>query len=501
MDRHPRLEVRDRRGAGGYGRARITACAAWGALAFAAGYTARTLRSRDPDWRRVVQDAPEGFVAFDERGRVIEWNRACEEMFGFSREEALGWGLSDLVVPDRMRATYDRALARYRETGVTPLIGRPLVVPALRSDGVELTVEFTLAVAPVRGRRFFYAFIHDATDHRRTERYLEAQSEVARVLLEGHSLRGAGPELLAALGDALGWDAGALWLADEHEGVLRCASTWSADRQILRPFLSGARRLVLGPGEGLAGRVWQTVEPQWLDTPDAIQSMSAGSPEHLAQIRAALALPLHSQGKALGVLEFLHTSPYRRDDELLQLTTFIALHIAGYLDQLRGTDLLERSRTVARTDELTGLPNRRALNEDLPARLDEVRDSERVLCLAMIDLDNFKAFNDVNGHPAGDRLLRRSAAAWRAQLRDGDLLARYGGEEFTVILEAPMPRAQEILERMRAATPSEQTCSVGLTEWDGHESPESLIARADDALYRAKHLGRDRIELARTTVA
>jgi diguanylate cyclase (GGDEF)-like protein len=151
---------------------------------------------------------------------------------------------------------------------------------------------------------------------------------------------------------------------------------------------------------------------------------------------------------------------------------------------------------VARTDELTGLPNRRALNEQLPARMQAASRHRRVLCLAMLDLDNFKAFNDDRGHQEGDRLLQASAVAWRGELRDEDLLARYGGEEFTVILDAPVHQAREILERLRAATPMAQTCSVGLTQWDRHESPEVLIARADDALYRAKHAGRDRIELA-----
>ena len=275
-------------------------------------------------------DAPEGFVAFDEHGRVIEWNRACERMFGFTRQEALGLPLSDLVIPERIRDTYHRALAQYRETGMTRVVGRPLVFPAMRSDGAELTIEFTLAVRSLRGRTFFYAFLHDATAHRRTERYLKAEGEVARVLLEGHSLRGAGPQLVAVLADALGWDAGTLWLIDEPENVLRCASTWARDRTMLRGVLSSAQRLLLPPGEGLAGRVFQRLEPEWYDSPAAVRSMAALRPEDIGEVCAALALPLHSQGKALGVLEFFHTSPYPRDDELLQLTTFIALHIAGY---------------------------------------------------------------------------------------------------------------------------------------------------------------------------
>ena len=451
---------------------------------------------RDGDWRRVVAKAPEGFIAVDEQGRIVEWNHSCERMFGWTRAEAVGVAVGDLIVPERYRGAHEQGLRRYMETGAATLVGRPLVLPAVRRDGAEITIELTITPGRLRKRAVFYAFLHDATDRRRTERYLKAQSEVARVLLEGTSLRGAGPQLLAVLGGALEWDAAALWLVDEHAQILRCAHTWARAEPVLTDLLGARQRLILAPGEGLVGRVWQQLEPDWIDGPDATRHLAIRSPSEAELVCSMLALPLHSQGKALGVIEFFHASRYPRDDELLSLTMFIAVHIAGYLDRLRGTDLLERSRTTARTDELTGLPNRRALNEQLPERIDAASRSERMLCLAMLDLDNFKAFNDLRGHPAGDRLLRDSAAAWRAQLRDGDLLARYGGDEFTAILESPVDQAREILERLRAATPSRQTCSVGLTQWDRRESPEALIARADEALYRAKHGGRDRIEFA-----
>ena len=100
--------------------------------------------------------------------------------------------------------------------------------------------------------------------------------------------------------------------------------------------------------------MFKRLEPEWYDSPAAVRGMTALHPDDIGEVCAALALPLHSQGKALGVLEFFHTSPYPRDDELLQLTTFIALHIAGYLDQLRGTDLLERSSSVTRKRAVRG---------------------------------------------------------------------------------------------------------------------------------------------------
>lgn len=152
-------------------------------------------------------------------------------------------------------------------------------------------------------------------------------------------------------------------------------------------------------------------------------------------------------------------------------------------------------RELTRIDELTALPNRRAWAAELPSALERARRAAQPLCVAMIDLDHFKRFNDEFGHPAGDRLLRGAAAAWRECLRDGDLLARYGGEEFILLLPSADDRdGAEILGRLREVTPLGQTFSAGLARWDGVETSEELIARADRALYRAKGAGRDRVE-------
>jgi diguanylate cyclase len=123
------------------------------------------------------------------------------------------------------------------------------------------------------------------------------------------------------------------------------------------------------------------------------------------------------------------------------------------------------------------------------------------LSVAMLDLDHFKRFNDQHGHQAGDRLLTQAAALWRAQLRDQDYLARYGGEEFCAMVTGrTAPEAIDVIERLLAATPDGQTFSAGLADWDGVESPESLLARADEALYHAKRSGRNRVTLAQPTV-
>jgi diguanylate cyclase (GGDEF)-like protein len=153
-----------------------------------------------------------------------------------------------------------------------------------------------------------------------------------------------------------------------------------------------------------------------------------------------------------------------------------------------------RLETLARTDALTGLLNRRGWDEEIALAVARAERSGEPLCVAVIDLDHFKRYNDRYGHQAGDRLLQAAAAAWSGQARRIDVLARYGGEEFAVALPScDLREAEEVMGRLRRACPGRATCSIGLARWDGEESTDGVVHRADRALYRAKEDGRDRL--------
>jgi len=153
-----------------------------------------------------------------------------------------------------------------------------------------------------------------------------------------------------------------------------------------------------------------------------------------------------------------------------------------------------RLQELTQVDALTGLPNRRAWSMELPRAIERARRDGLPLSVAMLDLDHFKRFNDEYGHPAGDRMLKSAAAAWRAQARSVDQLARYGGEEFILLLpNADTDPASVVLHRLRQATPLGQTFSAGVASWNYTETSDDLVARADRALYRAKADGRNRV--------
>jgi diguanylate cyclase (GGDEF)-like protein len=178
------------------------------------------------------------------------------------------------------------------------------------------------------------------------------------------------------------------------------------------------------------------------------------------------------------------------DDAIASLGALLAAEALITLNRL---ELLGRLAEMARTDELTGLPNRRAWEEHAPREISRARRDRTPLCVALLDLDHFKDYNDAKGHQAGDRLLKQAAAAWRRELRTTDLLSRYGGEEFALMLPGcDADQAIAIVERIRQATPEGQACSAGVAAWDGMESSFELFGRADAALYEAKRGGRDR---------
>jgi diguanylate cyclase (GGDEF)-like protein/PAS domain S-box-containing protein len=166
-------------------------------------------------------------------------------------------------------------------------------------------------------------------------------------------------------------------------------------------------------------------------------------------------------------------------------------------DVTERTQLLDRLHDHARTDDLTGLPNRRWLADELERATAWSRRHSHPLSVAVLDLDHFKRFNDEHGHPEGDAFLRECIEAWREHLRGEDFLARLGGEEFVIVLtNCGEADARRIVERLTVATPRGQTCSGGVATWNGLEHQDALISRADAALYAAKRGGRAQIAVA-----
>ena len=449
------------------------------------------LRDEKARGRAIIDTANEAFIAIDARGRILDWNPAAERTFGWSRERAIGSALVDLLVPARYRAEWERALADLVRQDDGSMLDRRLVLRALHREGCEMTCEAAIAAIPAEeGKRAFSAFVHDITDRATAEEEVRARAEdmsvVARVARDLASVTDA-PAARSAICEA------ALDVADAKVAIL--FEPDAHGRELVSTLIAGTHaapiRLPFTGQRSGAAVAFSSGQPFFVADAVGHPTVSQKQVQDLG-VASALWQPVLRNGVPIGVLTVAWGEPVEELPE--RLSSLMGLLAAEAAVAIERADLLLRLEVVARTDDLTGLANRRAWDEQLPLELARGGREGWPVCVAMLDLDHFKDFNDKLGHQAGDRLLKASAAAWRAQLRATDILTRYGGEEFVVLLpNCALERAVEVIERLRSVIPDDETCSAGVACWDGMEVPESLVNRADDALYRAKREGRDRV--------
>lgn len=235
--------------------------------------------------------------------------------------------------------------------------------------------------------------------------------------------------------------------------------------------------------------------------------VTAPCPHATGVTSSYLCIPILAQGEALGILHFQATerAPSLSDSELSFKTTF-ASQLGLSVANVRLRDAL---RLQSIRDPLTGLYNRRYLEEMLQRETRRAVRAELSLGLLMLDLDHFKNFNDTYGHDAGDTVLRETAALLAKSVRAEDIVCRFGGEEFVIILpmadfKASHARAERIRSKLRELTVTHHgqslgmiTVSVGVAALPQHgTAPSELLELADAALYRAKRDGRDRVVAA-----
>ncbi|MCW5625361.1 MAG: diguanylate cyclase, partial [Burkholderiales bacterium] len=181
----------------------------------------------------------------------------------------------------------------------------------------------------------------------------------------------------------------------------------------------------------------------------------------------------------------------------------------GRVQQLENE--LQRISEQVREDQLTGALNRRGMEDAMTREIARAQRSQKPLCLAVLDVDNFKRLNDTHGHAAGDAALVHLARAIRHTVRPTDIIARYGGEEFVIILsDTEIDEAVRVISRLQRELTKKfflhdnerllVTFSAGVAEYRGEESEEAVLQRADKAMYQAKLQGKNRVVQDTTSV-
>jgi diguanylate cyclase len=214
----------------------------------------------------------------------------------------------------------------------------------------------------------------------------------------------------------------------------------------------------------------------------------------------------HLEG-LLGTMDQHRQQRDEREQEVAARLQSLAERVAHMEQEAQGfREHLEEQRQKALIDPLTGLPNRAAWSERLEHEIGQWQQHGNTLLLAMLDLDHFKRINDNYGHLAGDKVLKIIASVLRKRLRGTDFIARFGGEEFVLLMPSTVPaNGKKLLETLRAAIeacpfhfrgePVTVTLSIGLAAFRAGEHSDLVLKRADQALYRAKHAGRNRVEM------
>ncbi|HVQ39582.1 MAG TPA: diguanylate cyclase [Pyrinomonadaceae bacterium] len=292
-----------------------------------------------------------------------------------------------------------------------------------------------------------------------------------------------------------------LWVFDEgsNEIILRAAAGFvDAQKDVGR----------LRIGEGISGRVLEAGKP--LMTDDLlVAGLTPAAAERKYKTNSFISYPITMGGRKIGVLNVTDKADGHAFDSVdLSLLDVIAPQIAVALERAEWQERATQFQLMSITDPLTGLLNRRYLEERLTEELNRSKRYSYPMSCLMIDIDDFKSYNDRNGHQAGDVALKITAHSLKAALRSADIACRYGGEEFCILLpQTNLSEAGVIAERMRQKVTETDypygksqprgtvSISIGISTFGKHiDTPDSVIAAADRALYNAKHLGKNRIE-------
>lgn len=420
---------------------------------------------------------PDALILVDGGGDIVYANQRCEEILGWPPGELQGRSV-EVLVPAR-HASHGRFRERFMASPTSRHMGSGLELTAMTRSGEEVHVDIALSPLVVDGVTYVMASVRDAqTPHEAFQRLI-----VQSIALDAAA---SGIVITNVIGTII-------WV---NKAV--CSMTGYTVEELI-----GQKPSLLKSGEhqpDFYADLWDTVTKGEIWNGSIVNRRKDGSlyyeeqtiapvQSRTGEITHFIAVKQDVTDRVLAEKALLET----RDELECRVAEVEALH--------------ERLREQALRDSLTGLFNRRYLDESLPRELSRARREQSPVTLVTIDIDRFKSANDRYGHPFGDRLLVKIGGILRTGSRQTDVACRYGGDEFVVLLVgATAAEGRRLAEAWRlefrdgpvmtGSVIAGATISAGVAEWQHHESPADLLARADQALYAAKQGGRDRTEVS-----
>jgi PAS domain S-box-containing protein len=305
------------------------------------------LRARTLKIRRLVDANIIGIFVTDLEGRIFEANDAFLRIVGYDREDLVSGRVRRTgLTPPEWRERDERALAELRSTGSF----QPVEKEYFRKDGSRVPVLVGAALFKESGEEGV-AFVLDLTERKRAEERLRVQHTVAQILAEAATIEEASPRILRAMGECLGWDVGALWRVDREAEALRCVELWHKASIEVPEFERVSREFTFVPGLGLPGRVWSSLEPDYI--PDVVpdENFPRGSIAEREGLHAAFGFPILLGGEVLGVVEFFSREIRQPDQELLDMLATIGSQIGQFIERKRAEEAFRASTEALRRSE------------------------------------------------------------------------------------------------------------------------------------------------------
>lgn len=472
----------------------------------------QTLAGSNRALRRLVNRAPIAGMVLDFNGVVRMWSLDAERLYGWSDQEVLNRPAPG--IPSDKRDEFD-ALCKRLAAGEI-VTGHETT--RLTKDGKPLDVALSLAPwSDSRGNvTGFISIAIDNTDRKRAEVALREANAAITASMRDQERRTAELHLLREMTDLIQssvsieeahevmqrylpqlfpHDTGALYVRSSSRDLLEQTSAWGDLAARLTPAFTSGDCWALRRGQPHCVR------------PGRGELLCRHTPA--AEGGEWMCVPLLAYGEVLGIL---HVYRSERDttsiaeQPFLTLAETVASSLSLSLGNLR---LRETLRQQSIRDSLTGLFNRRYLDETLPREILRATRTGSTLGVVILDIDHFKQLNDTHGHDAGDAVLSALGRFLRHHVRGDDIACRYGGEEFTLILpgaslDAVCDRAEQLrigVQSLAVRFGNTQldtiTLSLGVAMWPQHGETEDVVLQAADAaLYRAKAGGRNRVEIA-----
>ncbi|MBD1836351.1 diguanylate cyclase [Cyanobacteria bacterium FACHB-472] len=476
----------------------------------------------------ILDIAEDAIISVNQSQQITLFNQGAEKIFGYTANEVLGKPLS-LLLPESFADAHPQDLPQFFQSeSMARKIGDRREIFGCRKNGTEFPAEASISQLELGSEKIFTVILRDITERKASEEALQEANtelrswvkelesrnreiallgEMSHILQTCLSIEEAYSAITGLVQPLFPNFSGGVFVINSSKQIVEAVATWGDST-----FTS---QLLFTPNECWALRRGRShlfeCDHRGLRCKHRLgigldQARRTNTEENYSQSPippASLCVPMMAQGEALGVLYLSSQALGQFSQAKQQLATTVAEHIGLALANLK---LHEALKQQSIRDTLTGLYNRRYLEESLKREMSRAERKQQSLGIIMIDVDHFKRFNDTFGHEAGDTVLRELGVFLKSHTRGSDIACRYGGEELTLILpeaslEATRERAEAIREGVkhlnlqnRRQSLGSITLSIGVAIFPTHGLTGSAVIRAADAaLYRAKHQGRDRV--------